>query len=132
MTDTLPAYTNPIDWDMLVDSDGYPSDYALEVVSSFHGSPCQLVEMLQRLWYPAEDYIEVKLPWRGTVEVRFVTCGWSGNEALISALEQTMFHFRWWEMDKRGGLHVFKVTATDWDTPSDLGEVGKPSVYRMP
>lgn len=109
-----------IDYDELFDEDEYPSDYALDVVSHFHGTPCQLVELIAHLWR-WKDLVQVRAPWRGEIEVSLVTGGWSGNESVIRALDGTVFGLRWWETTKRGGLYVYKVRADDWNSESNLG-----------
>lgn len=44
----------------------------------------------------------------------FRTGGWSGNEALISAMEMNIvFWSMCWYMSQRGGLHVFKLRETE-------------------
>lgn len=114
-----------IDYDELFDEDEYPSDYALDVVSNFHGTPRQLVELITYLWR-WKDMVQVRAHWHGEIDVVLVTGGWSGNESIISALDNTMFSFRWWEMTKRGGLHMYKVRADDWDVESNLGRLSTP------
>lgn len=118
-----------INHDELFDDDGYPSDYALEVVSSFEGSPQRLVELIRLLWRGG-DYVTVRLPWDDKIEVRFITCGWSGNESIIGALERTMFNFRWWDSSHRGGLHVYKVRVEDWDREAYLGDYTRADAAR--
>lgn len=113
-----------IDYDSLVDPDDYqryPTDYALDVISSFRGTPHQLVDLIKSLWY-MPDCIVVRAPWRGEIEVRFITVGWSGNESLISALSRTVFNMMWWDSDHRGGLHVYKVRQSAWDEETYLGK----------
>ena len=111
-----------IDYDELLDDERYPTDYALEVIRTLVGTPHQLVDFIAGLWKWG-DLVTVREPWNGEVEVRFVTGGWSGNESLLSALEGTMFKFRWWESSHRGGLHVYLVNVDDWDRASALGVV---------
>lgn len=104
----------------MLDDDGYPSEYALEVMSSFVGSPHQLVDLIRHLWH--WDYVRVRPPWNGVIEVQLVTGGWSGNESVVTALEDTMFHFRWWDSSHRGGLHVYKINVRDWERETYLGD----------
>jgi hypothetical protein len=35
----------------LVDDDGYPTQWGIERVSEFHGSPRLLVDLLEELWW---------------------------------------------------------------------------------
>ena len=111
-----------IDYDNLITDDGgYPTDHALEVVSNFTGTPHELIDFIKKLWH-WDDFVRVRSPWRGDIEVEFVTGGWSGNEDIISALGNTFFSFRFWESSHRGGKHVYRVPVAMWDTTSLIGK----------
>lgn len=107
-----------------LDADGYPTDYALGRLRKFEGSPEEFVDFLRTLWSPSL-MVDVKSDRGGRGEeihrVRMVTGGWSGNEDIISELQETMFHMRFWESDHRGGLHVYEVRTEDWRDRSWMG-----------
>ncbi|MFC8797308.1 hypothetical protein ACFT2C_06220 [Promicromonospora sp. NPDC057138] len=37
------------------------------------------------------------------------TGGWSGNESVISTVQDTMFHLMFWYSSTRGGLYEYRV-----------------------
>ena len=112
-----------VDYDALLDGDRYPTDYALELVSDFPGTPRDLVEFIRdSLWY-YHDFVSVKAPWRGNIEVKFVTGGWSGNESVLTALSESFFHFRFWESSHRGGLHMYSIPVHDWESKTLIGKL---------
>jgi hypothetical protein len=117
---------------VLFDDDGYPTDEALEVIRSFYGTPRQLVAYIKRLWRYAEALSVEKCTDddrfprdHPEVEISFATVGWSGNENIISSLDDTMFSFMHWYLSKRGGLYVYRVSEERWDTPMFLGNYVK-------
>lgn len=112
----------------LVDEDGYPTEAGLGRLRAFHGSPRQLVELLETLWWlptlvTVDGWLDADL--RESVRVSLVTGGWSGNEELIITLAApTMFHLRFWESSHRGGRHVYEVPKAEWEAVGNLGFVG--------
>jgi hypothetical protein len=42
-------------------------------------------------------------------KVIMTTGGWSGNESLIYALQETMWWQLYWQKSERGGLHEFRL-----------------------
>lgn len=119
-----------LDTDALTDH-GYPSDYAMDAVTYFQGTPHELVGLVQSLWRP-HDLIDMKQmddPRWGEpcMEVTFITGGWSGNEDLLSALSQndfqhqTNFAWKYWESSHRGGKEVFRIPLDDWEKDKYLG-----------
>jgi hypothetical protein len=74
----------------LVDDDGYPTERGIAAVRDFHGSPTQLVDLLEQLWWTptlmtVDEWLDAQL--RTVVRVSLATGGWSGNEQLIDALD---------------------------------------------
>jgi hypothetical protein len=84
--------------------DGYPTDRFLNGLSKSDAKQDHkdMLEAVRAIWaYP--EFVTVE----GDTYT-FRTGGWSGNESLISALQQnTLFWNFCWEMSQRGGLHVF-------------------------
>lgn len=110
----------------LVDDDGYPTEAGLTRLREFHGSPRQLVDLLEAMWWQpslisVDEILDEEL--RAWCRVSLATGGWSGNETIIATLvESTVFHLRFWESVHRGGLHIYEVPQTEWDA---VGKFGK-------
>ncbi|MFS0885353.1 hypothetical protein [Aeromicrobium sp. 179-A 4D2 NHS] len=101
-----------IDFDLL-DDDGYPTDEAIEYIENFRGTPQHLTTLIADLWH-LYDIEPVSDPETGHVTVELVTCGWSGNESIISALNQTSYRLLGWQSSERGGRHVYEFGADFW------------------
>jgi hypothetical protein len=90
-----------------LDGDGYPREETLERIAAWPARDYNgLLDYVADLWcYP--DYV-VKSPEARTYV--FATGGWSGNESLISALEQNLvFWGTCWMSSRRGGRYEFVV-----------------------
>lgn len=90
-----------------LDGDGYPTEAALERIAAWPTRDYNgLLEYVASLWaYP--DYV-MKAPEARTYV--FATGGWSGNESLISALEQNiLFWGMCWMSSQRGGRYEFVI-----------------------
>jgi hypothetical protein len=110
----------------LVDDDGYPTEWGIERVREFHGSPRQLIDLLEEMWWTptlmsVEEWLDTQC--KKVVRVSLATGGWSGNEQIIDTLNGSMFHLRFWESSHRGGLHVYQVPKGEWEAVSQLGAI---------
>lgn len=89
------------------DEAGYPADQTLEDISRWK---VESKSLLQTLFVFIEETLNLdygSFSVEGEV-VRIVTGGWSGNEAVIGALQQNLaFWGLCWESSHRGGLHWF-------------------------
>ena len=101
-----------------LDEDGYPTDHALELIENWPFRDARgCFEFVKDLWYSA-DY-----GWRETDEPHEIwpermvhryyisTCGWSGNESIIRALENNK-NWIWtlnWVQSRRGGHYIFEL-----------------------
>jgi hypothetical protein len=90
----------------LVDDDGYPTESWIARMRDFHGSPSQLVDLLEQLWWTptlmtVDEWLDVQC--RTVVRVSLVTGGWSGNEQIIDFLNGSMFHLLFWESSIAAG-----------------------------
>lgn len=92
----------------------YPTDEALDALAAFTGTPSEFLEAAHRQWN--DDYgrwDKGRLVGDGTerpgTRVVLATGGWSGNESVISAVQDTMFHLMFWYSSTRGGLHEYRV-----------------------
>jgi hypothetical protein len=117
----------------LIDQDGYPTAVALEILDNFVGSPRQMIEYIASIWWPSGakfDQITVVKNYRDEDEYEWyiATGGWSGNEEIITHLEDTFFWSRFWEMSRRGGGFSFRIPKGQLD--GSLGFLGKLSLYQ--
>ncbi len=114
------------DVDELVDDDGYPTEAAIEHLLTFEGTPRELIGFIQEIWWPQRS------GWCGRLERvtddkedyfswYTATAGWSGNEEIISRLDDTFFWMKFWEMTQRGGGYTFHIPAAEMDEPGFLG-----------
>jgi hypothetical protein len=94
------------------DSDGYPTEETLQTIREWPPTDGRgLLEYVERTWcYPDFAMIDEGAGSRGRSRLGFLTGGWSGNESLVSAMEQNI---AWWGMNwyssVRGGHHTFEV-----------------------
>ncbi len=115
-----------------LDADGYPTEHTLDIIRnwSYKLPYAELMKFCEGIWmYDAfkgpVSSAEVKelgvlySSWnaecdKGYLWYRLATCGWSGNESIISALREN--HVFWcmsWFMHVAGGLYVFRIRPTD-------------------
>lgn len=105
----------------LVDTDGYPTDAALDRVRDWKGPPWQpLMEFVRELWWspewgfhgPEENFDRLDPLDRPLIRYRLSTGGWSGNESLIAAMQANYVFWTlcWWS-SRRGGHYVFHMLA---------------------
>lgn len=113
--------------DELLDDDGDPTDEALDHLRTFTGSAGDMVAYVQSLMHKGRAVVEVFTDDYGRPEKRLtlITGGWSGCEAVVSALHDTMFHIMFWESSFRGGKHTYTVSAAQWDMNLAWGIPGK-------
>ncbi|WP_460709015.1 hypothetical protein [Myceligenerans halotolerans] len=109
--------------------DVYPTDHALDSLQTFRGSPKEFLDRVHGLWNftygtlkqtPAEDWQ------RPVVSVELVTGGWSGNEAVIAAITDTMFQILFWQASARGGWHEYRIPDEIWTSTLDFGLPRRP------
>lgn len=90
-----------------LDEDGYLNDAGLKAIEEW---PINGLDMLLDRVKPVWKYHNCGY-WtqRDKGIYRIATGGWSGNEAIASALERNViwWHF-WWVLSKRGGLYLFQ------------------------
>lgn len=101
----------------LIDEDGYPTPSALEIVSTWHWSePNGYFDFIKSIWWmpdwgwsegnETDERDDLKLVYRYHIS----TGGWSGNEAIISAMQSNdmMWHLNWVQ-SRRGGHYIFEL-----------------------
>lgn len=111
------------------DKGGYPTEGSLDKILGFEGTPRQLIDYVEELWWglPKEGFgLEVQSGSdrkRDYYRLSIVTSGWSGNESVITELETTMFWFRYWQTSRRGGGYTFHIAQEEMDAPTFLGDL---------
>lgn len=106
---------------MILDHDGYPTDEVLDLIPRWTATPESLVHDVLDPIFAAYGSVAVEERvdglGRDVIEVRLVTCGWSGCESAVGALKRGCFWFAWWMSSVRGGQYTFEVPATAWNSP---------------
>jgi len=101
----------------LQDADDYPTKDCLTLISEWHHSdPTGWFEFINQQWYATDWGWESKVKPHRFKENKFVmehnvsTAGWSGNEAIIRAMEKNnMLWWMTWVQSQRGGHYIFEV-----------------------
>jgi hypothetical protein len=103
--------------DELIDEDGYPTDAALDRISTFTGTAEEMTAYVQSLMHNGRSQLEDFTDDFGRPGKRLVlvTGGWSGCESVIGALQGTMFHLMGWESSFRGGKHTYAFSLPQWE-----------------
>ena len=100
-----------------LDSDGYPTDAALDKISNWdYNDPKGWFEFIRELWYlKSWGWTEGRFkdnifqdPEKYTYHIS--TAGWSGNEDIIRAMQQNdiLWSDAWLE-SRRGGHYIFEL-----------------------
>ena len=103
------------------DSDGYPDEEDLDHIKQWE--PCttegllSLFRFIQGLWWPDDHYfiIDKRISKDRISKARYRrvvihTVGWSGNESLMSALQDNWIAWTLtWEQSNRGGHYILHV-----------------------
>ena len=101
----------------LLDEDGYPTDNALEIIRLWHWSdPKGWFSFIKSIWYMSSwGWHELKTEHsyrkdKKVYQYHISTAGWSGNERIIRAMQETemMWHLNW-VSSRRGGHYVFEL-----------------------
>ena len=111
------------------DADGYPTDATLETIRTWDVSTASdaiaAMDYVGRAWHWRDWGWEKETGWRpdsgptisaSRSETRYLihTGGWSGNESLISALQDNMMlqMLGWWS-SRRGGHYEYRFPEDD-------------------
>jgi hypothetical protein len=100
------------------DSDGYPTDETLKIISEWDGNDVHgWVNYIREAWNHRCGRI-----WEDGGMIKFATGGWSGNESIIQAMTKNILWTMLWESSHRGGLEVLRLSLkwTDPATSPDL------------
>lgn len=94
--------------DILFDDTGYPSEESLEFIKSFDFFKIgfnELANFIKLIWWNKEKGFVLKRN-----KLILITGGWSGNEDIISALQNNyIFWGQCWQKSERGGRYTFKI-----------------------
>jgi hypothetical protein len=105
-----------MDYNDMLDDDGYPTDAALNIVEMWHWSDAKgWFKFIHSLWYlksfgwdemESIDELTNDRAWCYYIS----TAGWSGNEAIIRAMQKNemMWHLQWVQ-SRRGGHYIFEL-----------------------
>jgi hypothetical protein len=106
-----------IEHNEMLDEDGYPTDAALDVIRLWHYSDARgWFKFIENLWhFRTFGWKETDEPheYRDKIVHKYYisTCGWSGNESIIRAMQQNE-NMLWtlnWEQSRRGGHYIFEL-----------------------
>ena len=95
----------------------YPTEQELKKIEEWDGKDIEsFLAFIESLWHWPTYFVR-----RGKKVIRLElhTGGWSGNEAIISALGNAwgnMFWLSFWEKSIRGGHYWFKIPLSFWKT----------------
>ena len=106
-----------INHDLLLDDDGYPTEYALDLIWFWHFSdPRGWFDFIQSIWYMRDwgwkvaEAIDEIFKEKNITAIYVSTAGWSGNESIIRAMEKnSMLWFICWAQSRRGGHYIFEI-----------------------
>jgi hypothetical protein len=99
----------------MLDEDGYPTTECLDIIRIWHWSdPSGYLQFIKSVWFYSnirwnerdeEHDFKKKMVHRHYIS----TCGWSGNESIIKAMQENemMWHFNWVQ-SRRGGHYIFE------------------------
>ena len=110
-----------INHDLLLDDDGYPTEYALDLIWFWHFSdPRGWFDFIQSIWYMRDwgwkeaEAIDEIFKEKNITAIYVSTAGWSGNESIIRAMEKnSMLWFICWAQSRRGGHYIFEIKDGD-------------------
>lgn len=107
----------------LYDEDGYPTEEALEALRRHKGSIPEMVALACALYSGGGGSLEHGKDHFGRDVVTFttVTMGWSGCESVDSVLHDTLFYTACWQTSSRGGLTVYEIRQTMWESQESVG-----------
>ena len=110
-----------INHDLLLDEDGYPTQYALDFIQSWHFSdPRGWFDFIQSIWYMRDwgwkeaEAIDEIFKEKNITAIYVSTAGWSGNESIIKSMQKSdmLWHLTWVQ-SRRGGHYIFEIKDRD-------------------
>ena len=101
-----------------LDEDGYPTDDALDRIEHWpYNDPKGWFKFIENMWHLrswgwTEGYFEDHHEYDSADKYRYYisTCGWSGNEDIIRAMQDNKnLWYHTWVQSRRGGHYIFEV-----------------------
>ena len=110
-----------INHDLLLDDDGYPTQYALDLIWFWHFSdPRGWFDFIKSIWYMRDwgwkeaEAIDEIFKEKNITAIYVSTAGWSGNESIIKAMQKSeMLWYMSWVQSRRGGHYIFEIKDRD-------------------
>jgi hypothetical protein len=110
-----------INHDLLLDDDGYPTEYAIDIIQSWHWSdPRGWFDLIQSIWYMRDwgwkeaEAIDEIFKEKNITAIYVSTAGWSGNESIIKSMQKSdMLWYLTWVQSRRGGHYIFEIKDRD-------------------
>jgi hypothetical protein len=110
-----------INYDWLLDDDGYPTEYALDLIRLWHFSdPRGWFDFIQGIWYMRDwgwkeaEAIDEIFKEKNITAIYVSTAGWSGNESIIKSMQKSeMLWYMTWVQSRRGGHYIFEIKDRD-------------------
>ena len=97
-----------------MDGEGYPTEEYLEWIKNYdtvENSPFEFLQMVLDDWQYGDYGWRIQRKYRGERKVYVSTCGWSGNEDMMYALqENTLFWMQCYYSHRTGGHYCFRFT----------------------
>lgn len=93
----------------------YPTDEALELIKAWSYKDTKgCFNFMKEIWN-YQNYFNSEIDHEKMVEIYHIsTIGWSGNEAIIYALQQNfMIWHTTWVQSRRGGHYIFERKIVD-------------------
>ena len=94
-------------------SDGYPTDEFLDYIrfwNPYDNKVMDLIELICDNWEHGSMGYKIGKKYNGKIKIELHTLGWSGNESIITALqENTFFWIMYWHKSIRGGHYYFEI-----------------------
>ena len=110
-----------INHDLLLDEDGYPTLYALDLIQAWHFSdPRGWFNLIKSIWYMRDwgwkeaEAIDEIFKEKNITAIYVSTAGWSGNESIIKSMQKSeMLWYMTWVQSRRGGHYIFEIKDGD-------------------
>ncbi len=100
----------------MLDADGYPDEASLKEIKEWD----ILGQGISGLWELVRENTnwgdrQIHISGKRVIRFEYHTGGWSGNEAVIGALQQNLcFFVFFWQKSTRGGHYYFKIEHPEW------------------
>jgi hypothetical protein len=107
----------------MLDECGYPLEEDLEKIRNFKGNIRDFLKLIKECWNYADSngfHLEEK---EDFLRLELHTFGWSGNETVVSILNNTWFWCFYWQMSLRGGHYWFEINLKVIGNFADFGGI---------